>query len=911
MKALKTLLLIFVFAVTASNVLALTVSGVDAPTICPDKVYPTKCKLFFSAITLASDTTGQVFLDNDLSPSLKNTELGYFPKGSEIKITWQEYGDKSSHDHYDLRYRCAKTAKELLFDDWSIHSNWKLSEKYWQVPYDFSWYKAKDPCYCKIWIASKTKYISGQSVDNVGGANTRSFRICPIQIPPEVQTLDPDYSKISENKAIVEGNLVDLGRNEDREVFDKMKDVEVLFEYRFTEANGTPKFGIAYPNNFSLDKTGKFQAQIPEKSFSMYIAYEYRAVANNKLSGGAGLAYGEWKSFNLEPLPPPPPVPDIQRETDCSGGSKNILFVPSPKNKEVLGSLPWDGQDWEKFNIRSLAFGQVTEENIKEYDTIILQPQSCNAKSNLSQKSKDALAKWVQNGGKLIIYDAQCGFVNRMSKADYLWLGQGGFLTIYPGSDQYNTNLRVPKYFNWTKQNFSYIDLQILKESPAMMSDYSSNFNYINTSKIAFETNAAGTQSFIEPANKNVWCANMLGKNFAPKDEGTAGVSHAYSYVGKGMIIYNGLGRDSLTETTKPSTLTGDQNLAKLFYLELDLAWGKPECKLECANPMDNMAFFVATKDIIFNEQLDAVLYGEVLKKMDKPNWVGFDIGYIKSSNPQNYREVIYLFSTQGSKNIDTTSFNEMVLSAKIIDLTGINKYYYRAKAIENGKTYYGIWAPIIKNDVLGRIFMPKDEEITTDSVVLKSEVVAFGKETMMNVNFRLWEKIANEKVYLKSGGIVVPQSPFSSVKIENLIPNQEYCYTIFYANPTALSGGTMKILHTFIGPQQYCFKTKSLSPSALTNIKGIIVNKNGTFMKGNTKTDIGIFNPLFVSYPKFILAGPNAEKRINVIDPIEKDFYANIPNFYLDKNNYCITAAVISSTTTYRSIKPICSPGK
>ncbi len=243
MKALKTLLLIFVFAVLATDVFALTVSGLDAPSICPNKVNPSKCKSFFSSITLENVSLKKTIIDDSLDTKLKNVELGYIPKGSEVKISWKDYGDKSLHDHYELRYRCTAKPQELLFDDQSIHPFWYQSEKYWSIPSDFSWYKVTNPCYCKIWIASKGKYLSGSQSPTWGGANTRPFRICAIVIPPEVTTLDPDYSKISLASAVVEGDLTALGRNEDREVFYNLKDVEVWFEYQFVEADGTHRMG--------------------------------------------------------------------------------------------------------------------------------------------------------------------------------------------------------------------------------------------------------------------------------------------------------------------------------------------------------------------------------------------------------------------------------------------------------------------------------------------------------------------------------------------------------------------------------------------------------------------------------------------------------------------------------------------
>lgn len=226
------------------DALALTVSGIDSPSICPSKDNPSKCKSFFSSITLENTETKQIFLDNSLAPELKQIELGYIPKGSEIKISWQEYGDRSSHNHYHLRYKCSAEISQLLANDQDIHPDWNFQEKYWSIPGDFSWYSQKNPCYCKIWIASEGKYVNGYS-PTWGGANTRPFRICPIEIAPTVVTLDPDYSQIDNNRGIIKGYLSDIGKNEDRELYYKTKDVEVWFEYEYVDLLGKKHTGLA------------------------------------------------------------------------------------------------------------------------------------------------------------------------------------------------------------------------------------------------------------------------------------------------------------------------------------------------------------------------------------------------------------------------------------------------------------------------------------------------------------------------------------------------------------------------------------------------------------------------------------------------------------------------------------------
>lgn len=789
------------FLYYASPAFALTVSGIDGFTVCPFRNSPQKCTVFFKSISLSNKTLGEKFIDDKLDKNLKQTELGYIPKGSDVLITWSDYGELKKIDHYYLRYACAAKKESLNADNTEINQFIYKKEGTWSIPRNFDFYRDKNACYCKIWISAKQKGLTNEKAPTLGEANTRPFRICPTELAPMVDTLDPDYKKISNAQAVIEGNLTFVGRNEDREVFDKEKGTDVWFEYRYTEPNGTFYSGTVFPDKNRMEQIGKFSAVYPVKAVRSYVIYEYRAVANNKLSNGKGLVYGPWKDFILEPpAPPSPPPPAEETRTPCTGGSKNVLFIPFSYNVEVRGSMPVHGKGFEKFNFGWLGFGSVRYNYLKKFDTIVLQPQSCFAKSNLSQAARADLLRWTQEGGKLIIYDAQCGFVNAMLKAEYDWLGSASFYTQYPGADTYNTRLAKPSYTNWNKSNYPYIDLQILEEVPGMISSNPQNQKFVDFFAIASQTNAAGTQSFLKPVSENSWCANMSGKAFPPQEEGTGGISHAYSYIGNGMIIYNGLGRDTLTEYTAASNNSGDEALSKIFYHELDISWGKPECKLSCSHKMGIAAFFVTTEDFILNEDLTSVnLNGSVINKVPSPNNASFEIGILKDKN------ITSSFSTPGIKNMSDFQFSEKI---PIEIISGTNQYFYRAKiTYSNNQIEYGAWRRIEINKFLGKIFSPLTADVTSNSVALYQEVLNFDIETMAHVNFILDENKPKKNTKIKAGPVATPQMPKTMIIFDNLLPNTEYCYTVDYVRKF---GALLEkaLDYTIVGPKKYCFKT-------------------------------------------------------------------------------------------------------
>ncbi len=727
------------FLFSFSNALALTVSGIDGTTVCPFRNAPQKCVAFFKSVSLINLDTNQQFIDDSLDKAMKQTELGYIPKGSNVKIQWSDYGNLKNFDHYYLRYACADTKQNLLSDNIEIYQYIYDREKNWTVPKNFDWYKIKNACYCKIWIGIKGKGSSNDKAANLGEANTRPFRICPIEKPPAVETLDPDYSKITLDKAIIEGNLKDLGINEDRLAYENNKSADVWFEYRYVSPRGNQHSGTAIPDIPYTFTTGKFVALFPEK-IQQDIVYEFRAVADNKLHNGKGTVYGTWKNLILSrEYPPVGPEPGGDPQTPCGGGSKNVLFIPSNQNEEIAGTLPIGDAMFKAFNFANMDFGALAYKKLKKYDTIVLQPQSCNAESNLGAQGRESLKRFVEEGGKLIIYDAKCGYVNRFENAFYLWLGDNGFSTYYPGGPFFWVGKDgKPSLLDWNKNQYPYINLSAIGGGffSDVVSQESGYYpNYIDTEAIASQTNAAGAQSFIEPAKSNVWCANLEGQMFYPENKGTFGVSHAFSFVnnGKGIIIYNGLARDNLKSFSSPKERTGVGYLAKIFLLELKQVWGE-RCNISCVKPINSSVILVKTLDFELTSQDKFKLRGEVLSFARFPNIVNFEIAYKEKDND----EIIPIFSTKEQKFSSAIFVDEIPLD-KALDVTGKKQYFFRAVAQDGNKKYNGSWKELSVEPLI--VTLSPASDITESSAKIGVKIIKLGPYASLTSSFRVWSE--------------------------------------------------------------------------------------------------------------------------------------------------------------------------
>ena len=258
----------------------------------------------------------------------------------------------------------------------------------------------------------------------------------------------------------------------------------------------------------------------------------------------------------------------------CNNGSVNVAFVPDPDGPGG-GELPTAHAAFDGFSFTNVPFASVNATTLANYDTVVL--ITCDPMNDTTPSQRTDIVNWVSNGGKLIIYDSECldnGTINNS------WLPYP-YTTYCPGG------VGGDKYYD------PWVDLQILENNTLSSSDPISPY-YINVTKIAYDTDAAGDQNvFI--AKSAGWCGDMMGTNAlnATGEEaspGTTGYSHAYAHYNKGLFIYNGLDIDYLGSESDPTANTGEGYFAKIWLLELGQTWdnvtGTTVCGLPCGAPI-------------------------------------------------------------------------------------------------------------------------------------------------------------------------------------------------------------------------------------------------------------------------------------------------------------------------------------
>lgn len=259
---------------------------------------------------------------------------------------------------------------------------------------------------------------------------------------------------------------------------------------------------------------------------------------------------------------------------ECNNGSVNVAFVPNQYGPGG-GALPTTDPAFSGFSFTDVPYANVNATTLANYDTVVL--ITCDPMNDLSSSQRTDIIDWVYNGGKLIIYDSECKWNDTV---DYTWLPCKA-TTFCPGA------------WGATQSGYPWVDLWIVEDNTLSSSNSTSPY-YINTTMIAYDTDAAGDQNvFI--AKDPCWCGDMMGTNVLDDSgqaasPGTTGYSHAYTHYGKGLIIYNGLDIDYMGSDSDPTAATGEGYLAKIWLLELNQTWdninGTDVCGLPCKAPI-------------------------------------------------------------------------------------------------------------------------------------------------------------------------------------------------------------------------------------------------------------------------------------------------------------------------------------
>lgn len=209
------------------------------------------------------------------------------------------------------------------------------------------------------------------------------------------------------------------------------------------------------------------------------------------------------------------------------------------------------------FSFNQITRGSVTAANLgpggvcgaEGCDTILLNVASsygngglgCNV-NNFSADELQTLVDFVNNGGKLIIYDSEC------STQDYSWLPYP-FTTANPGA------------FG------AHGTLTIVEENVLSTTDNTDTY-YIDDVLLEDYTDAIGDMNVMTTYNPN-WYLDMSGTNYL----NVTGPVHTYARFGNGLIIYNGFDVDYLSSSTIPNPTSGAGNLAKTWLQELQASF--------------------------------------------------------------------------------------------------------------------------------------------------------------------------------------------------------------------------------------------------------------------------------------------------------------------------------------------------
>ena len=251
--------------------------------------------------------------------------------------------------------------------------------------------------------------------------------------------------------------------------------------------------------------------------------------------------------------------------------SAQIAFIQS-QNVVTGGSFPFGQADFVAAGFQfhqmlytanfatSLAPGGVC--GASACDTVLLNVTSsgftCNVNGLLGAQQKADLLAFVNNGGKLIIYDSEC------TSQNYNWLPYP-FTTNNPGARGGRGTVHI-------------VEDNGLSTKVGDPSCTSGDPLCINATTLGANTDAVGDMNVMTTFNPN-WCLDMSGTNSLQQ----TGPTHTYARYGSGLIIYNGFDLDVLTSSTAPVNTVPAGNLSKIFFQELKVAFNPtPLAVLPC-----------------------------------------------------------------------------------------------------------------------------------------------------------------------------------------------------------------------------------------------------------------------------------------------------------------------------------------
>jgi outer membrane protein OmpA-like peptidoglycan-associated protein len=197
-------------------------------------------------------------------------------------------------------------------------------------------------------------------------------------------------------------------------------------------------------------------------------------------------------------------------------GRTNVLVLDgggSPTQYPTSGDAV---KDAPAFRFTHLGAGMVDASQLAGASTVILNGV-CNADDVLAPAQNDAIARWVENGHKLLIYDADmCGKPTHYS------------LLPYP----FNSN-------NPGAQGAKGDRLILVEDDSLGTSDKTDKAHFFDPLVYATNGNQLGDANTVTTHDPH-WCGHLFGTNVNHVN----GFMQMYAPYGKGLIIYDGFDHD-------------------------------------------------------------------------------------------------------------------------------------------------------------------------------------------------------------------------------------------------------------------------------------------------------------------------------------------------------------------------------
>lgn len=258
-----------------------------------------------------------------------------------------------------------------------------------------------------------------------------------------------------------------------------------------------------------------------------------------------------------------PPGPSIAAAAATGRGfprSQNIALVPDTGGQEDHGgSFPTSGFP----NGYAPVFTNVSAEAIRDnatdpigsgYDTVVLNSLCGIAGFLSSGQFKARVEGFASRGGKVLIWDSEC------TTTDYSNFAIP-FKTSNPGAAGAQGTLTDAE------------DNTLSSSNPASGS-------YVNLNAVANDTDAVGDANVFTTFDSR-WFLDLKATNTL----GVNGAAQAYANLGKGIVIYNGLDKDSIGGGGfDPASTSGSVHLSRIWMLDLLQAWNPDG--LPHANPV-------------------------------------------------------------------------------------------------------------------------------------------------------------------------------------------------------------------------------------------------------------------------------------------------------------------------------------